>query len=374
MVTLTRMEAPAQPARPPTRLERAGDLAARSASLRPSDPNLRRGLHAGIAIVLVLSVSLAIVAAMGDFPEIDWRLRPVALTIAVVGFATYLVFSAEVWRRLLGALGKRLGLLRGHAIWYASGLGRYVPTAVLLPMLRVAMCEREGCAKRICLASIAYEGALFFTASLIVAAYFVITLPDLQGVWQRYLVLALPVVGLAVLHPRIFHTVADRVLTRLGRAPLPLSLPARRVLEFVGFYAIVNLIAGLGVYGLALSVYPVGTEDLPTVVGSYAVANTLSILAFVIPGGLGAREVAMAAALSPVMPTGPALAIAVLSRIFQVALEVTFAVLAPVLARSVGHREQLAASPQRQRSLAVFQRFRPGSRDPSGRTAARSKS
>jgi glycosyltransferase 2 family protein len=328
------MEAPAQQARPPSRLERAGDVAARMGSLRPSDPSLRRGLHAGIAIVLVLSVGLAIVAALGDFPEIDWRLHPVALALAVVAISLYLVCSAEIWRRLLGALGPRLAPLRGHAIWYASGLGRYVPTALLLPMLRVAMCEREGSPKRVCLASIAYEGALFFTASLIVGAYFVITLPDLAGVWQRYLVLVLPAVGLVVLQPRIFHTFADRALTRFGRDRLPLSLPGRRVLEFVGLYALANVIAGLGIYCLAQSVYPVGADDLPTVVSSYAVANTLSILAFVIPGGLGAREAAMAAALSPVMPTGPALAIAVLSRILQVALEVLFALLAPVLARS----------------------------------------
>jgi uncharacterized membrane protein YbhN (UPF0104 family) len=114
------------------------------------------------------------------------------------------------------------------------------------------------------------------------------------------------------------------------------------VVEFVGLYAIANLIAGLGIYCLAQSVYPVGADDLPTVVSSYAVANTLSILAFMIPGGLGAREVAMAAALSPVMPTGPALAIAVLSRILQVGLEVLLAVTAPVLARA---GRGLSASP-----------------------------
>jgi hypothetical protein len=328
------MEVPTQPARPPTRLERAGDLAARTASLRPADPSLRRGLHAGIGIVLVLSVGLAIVAALGDFPEVDWRLHPIALLLAVLAIGIYLVFSAEIWRRLLHVLGPELEPLRAYAIWFPSGLGRYVPTALLLPMLRVAMCERAGAAKRISLASIAYEGALFFTASLMVGAYFVITLPDLEGIWQRYLVLVLPAIALLALHPRVFHTLADGALQRLGRAPLPLSLPARRVVEFVGLYALANLVAGLGIYCLAQSVHPVGTDELPTVVSSYAVANTLSILAFMIPGGLGAREAAMAAALSPVIPTGPALAIAVLARILQVGLEVLFAVLAPVLARS----------------------------------------
>jgi hypothetical protein len=316
-----------------SRLERAGDLAARASSLQPADPNLRRGLHAAIGIVVVLGIGLAVVAALGDFPDVDWRFRPVALLLAVLAFTAYLVGSGEVWRRLMGVLGHSLPPLRAHGIWFASGLGRYVPTALLLPMLRMAMAEREGVPKRVTAASVAYELALFFTASVIVAAYFVITLPDLEGVWQRYVVLVLPAIALIAMQPRIFHTLADLVLKRMGRAPLPLSLPGLRVLEFVALYAATCLIAGIGIYCLAQSVYPVGADDIPTVVSSYAVANTVSILAFIIPGGLGAREASMAAALSPVMPAAPAIGIAVLSRILQVALEVLFASGALLLAR-----------------------------------------
>jgi glycosyltransferase 2 family protein len=318
----------------PTRLHRVGELASQAGSLRPSDPGVRRGLHAGIAIVIVLAVTLAVVAATGDFPSVDFHLRPLGLLLALAGMVLYLVGSAEAWRRLLHALGPKLGPVRGAAIWFASGLGRYVPAALLLPVLRMAMCERAGVRKGICFASIAYELVLLFTASLILSAYFVITLPDLEGVWERYLVLVLPVLGVIALQPRIFHTVADKTLDRLGRDPLPVALPGRRVAPFLGVYALVLVAAGFGVYGLAMCLYPVGTDDLPTIVGSYSVANTLSILAFVIPGGLGAREAAMTAALSPVMPTAPAIGVAVLSRIVQVGLEVLFASsLAPVLTR-----------------------------------------
>jgi glycosyltransferase 2 family protein len=316
-----------------SRLERAGDLAARASSLQPADPNLRRGLHAAIAIVVVLGVGLAVVAAVGDFPDVDWRFRPVALLLALAAFTAYLVGSGEVWRRLMAALGNRLPPLRANGIWFASGLGRYVPTALLLPMLRMAMAEREGVPKRVTAASVAYELALFFTASVIIGAYFVITLPDLEGVWQRYIVLILPAVALIAMQPRIFHTLADLLLERTGREPLPLSLPGPRVLEFIALYAIICLVAGAGIYCLAQAVYPIGTDDAPTVVSSYAVANTVSILAFVIPGGLGAREASMAAALSPVMPAAPAIGIAVLSRILQVGLEVVFASGALLLAR-----------------------------------------
>lgn len=309
----------------PSRLHRAGDLAARVSSLEPSDPGLRRGLHAGIAIVVVLGVGLAVVAALGDFPDVNWRFRPVALLLAVVAFAAYLIGSAEIWRRLMAALGPHLPPDRAYPIWFASGLGRYVPTALLLPMLRMAMAERAGVPKRITLAGVAYELALLVTGSVVIGAYFVITLPDLAGIWQRYLVLVLPAIALVAVHPRVFHPLADWALHRTGRAALPLSLPGWRTLEFVGLYAGVCLVAGVGVYCLAQSLYPVGTDDLPTVVSSYAVANTVAILAFVIPGGLGAREASMAVALAPVMPTAPAVAVAVLSRILQVGLEVLFA-------------------------------------------------
>jgi uncharacterized membrane protein YbhN (UPF0104 family) len=328
-----------------TKLERAGDIAARASSLQPSDPNLRRGLHAGVAIVLVLGIGLAVVAAVGDFPGVDWRFRPVALLLSLLAFTVYLFGSAEIWRRLLRALGPELPPLRATAIWFASGLGRYVPTALLLPVIRMAMAEREGVPKRITLATVAYEFALLITGSVLVSAYFVITLPDLEGVWERYLVLVLPAIALIAIHPRIFHPLADLALARTGRAPLPASLPGWRSLEFVALYALSCLVAGIGIYCLAQAIFPVGADNLPTVVSSYAVANTVSILAFVLPGGLGAREASMAVALAPVMPTAPAVAVAVLSRIIQVALEVVFASVTVMLTRRARTAAPGTASP-----------------------------
>lgn len=316
-----------------TRLERAGEIASRAGSLNPSDPRVRKGLHAGIAIIVVLSIGLAGFSAAGDLPDVDWRFRPLALTLAVLALTASLLANAGIWRRILHALGPELLPPRSRAIWFTSGLGRYVPTSLLLPMLRVAMAEREGAPKRISLASIAYEMSLFFTAALILGAYFVIDLPELGDVPGRFVILALPVLALVALQPRIFHSLADRALQRLGRAKLPLSLPGGRVFEFVGLYAITYVLAGMGLYALATCVYPVGADDLVTVVVAFAVGTALSILAFVLPGGLVAREAGIALALSPVMPAAPAVAVAVLARIVQLGLEVLLAVITPLLAR-----------------------------------------
>jgi hypothetical protein len=317
----------------PSRLQRAGDIVARAGSLRPADPRVRRAVHAAIATVLVAGAALAVVAAIGDFPHVGWRFRPAALALSILGFAVSLLAAAEVWRRILAALGPRLDPRRSAAIWFVSGIGRYVPTSLLLPVLRAAMAERDGVPGRISLASMAYEACLSSTAALAIGAYFVVDLPDLSGSPGRFLVIVLPVIALVLMQPRFFHTVADKVLIRLGREPLPVSLSSRNVLLMVSLYAATYLVAGLSLYALAQSIYPVGAGDLIVVIGAFSVGTALSLVAFALPGGLVAREAGIAVALSPVMPAAPAIAIAVLSRIVQLGLELIGAVVAPIVAR-----------------------------------------
>jgi uncharacterized membrane protein YbhN (UPF0104 family) len=317
----------------PSRLQRVGDLAARAGSLQPADPRVRRGLHAAIAAVVVASAAFAIVAAVGDFPNVSWRIHFAALALSIAGFAVSLLAAAEIWRRILASLGSRIDVRKSNAIWFVSGLGRYVPSSLLLPVLRAAMAEREGVPGRITLASMVYELCLSSTAALIIGAYFVIQLPSLSDSPGRFLVILLPIVAFVIMQPRYFHTFADKLLVRMGREPLPISLSAAAVLQMVALYAATYVVAGLSLYALAQSIYPVGAGDLVEVVGAFSVGTALSVIAIALPGGVVAREAGIALALSPVMPAAPAIAIAVLSRIIQLALELGGALLAPLVAR-----------------------------------------
>ncbi len=84
-----------------------------------------------------------------------------------------------------------------------------MPTSALMPVIHVAMAERYGVTKRICLASVVYELALAFAAALIVAAYFVADLPALAGRPERFIALGVPLVAVLALQPAIFHRVAN---------------------------------------------------------------------------------------------------------------------------------------------------------------------
>jgi glycosyltransferase 2 family protein len=322
------------------RLVRLGSWASRAGSLDPEYPLLRRGLHIGIGLLLVLGVALAVSAALNELPEVDWRWRPVSLLLGIAGVALFMWLSAEIWRRLLHALGPHLPVPVATRIWFVSGLGRFVPTSLLLPVVRAAMSEREGVPKRICLASIVYELAVAVTGALVVAAYGVITLPDLQGHWERWFVIALPVIALLILQPAVFHNVADLVLVRLGRERLPRSLSTWRVAEFVGLYCIAYFVAGLSVYLLGQSVYPLGADDLVTAIGAYALGAVLGLVAFLLPAGLIAREAGIAVGLTAIMPTAPAVAIAVLVRMVQIGVELVAVAVTVAYSRAAGGSDQ----------------------------------
>jgi glycosyltransferase 2 family protein len=254
------------------------------------------------------------------------------LVLSVAGFAAFQVAQMELWRLQMHALGHDVPRARSYAVWSVSTVARYVPTSMLMPTLRVALAQRAGIPKRITLASLVYEGALALAGAVMVAAYFLIELPALQDRSARWLILALPVLALVALHPRLFGPWTAFALRRAGRPPLPLTLPAPRLLLLATMYAGSFVLAGASLYALTQALYPVGASDLPQILGAFAIGFSASVLAFVLPGGLGAREVALVAALSPAMPAPVALAIAIASRLVQLAIEVVLAGLTPVIA------------------------------------------
>jgi hypothetical protein len=316
-----------------TRLEHLGEHASRLGSLRPTDPNLRKALYTAIGLVVALSLAVAVFAGLEKLPSLNERFEPIWMIAGIVGFVCATVLAAILWQRILVGLGPRLGTRSAVMIWSASALGRYVPTSVLLPVMRMAMGEREGVPKRICMTSLVYEFTFGLTAALIIGAYWVLDLPALRSEPLRFLVLGVPVVAIAVLQPPIFHRFSNKMLNRLGRREIPSALSERRVIGLLAGYIVLYLLVGLCGYALARSVYPIGSGDLALIVGSFSASTAVSLVAFAFPSGLLAREAVFVVAVSSAIPTGPAIAIALLIRIAQIGAEVLLAVGIPLVGR-----------------------------------------
>ena len=318
---------------PQTLLERAGSTAAGLGSIGEGRPRLRRALEVGIVALIAIFLVAFIATQWSRLPDYDWEFRPVWLLVSAVGIALFYVIQCEAWRLILRSLGEHLDARTARSIWGKSLVARYVPTNALMVVGRVVMAEKHGVSKRGCLASIVYEAGLAVATAVVVGAYFVIDLPQLEGQPARYAILVVVPLALVVLHPRVFRPLADFALGKLGRQPLPATLPFGRVLEIALVYLAAWVAMGIGVVGFAAALHPLDSEDLAYAAAAYPVAFCAAVVTFVAPGGLGTRDAALAVSLAAVLPGAVATAIAVGFRIFQTAIELLWIAAVAALAR-----------------------------------------
>ena len=97
--------------------------------------------------------------------------------------------------------------------------------------------------------------------------------------------------GLAlVLHPKIFYTIANRVLEKLGKPPIVKRLRGKKLIVLLGWMILGLLWQSLAVYVLVDPVLHFKKDWWWVVAGAYCLAWVAGFLAFWPPGGIGIRE------------------------------------------------------------------------------------
>lgn len=292
----------------------------------------RTMIWAVVAVLVLCFLGLSVISQVGDIKDFEWHFSPGWLAGSLVLLLAFQFLQIALWTGLVRATGGELPLGASVRIYSISLLTRYVPTQVLMAVTRLSMAAARGVPRSIAAASLAYEIPLAVGASFALSVAFLIDLPELKHHDWRWLVLLAPVALLSLLHPRVVDAIESRLSARLKVESEHLTLPITRLIPFVIGYVASFAIAGLGVYAFARSVYPAAHLDL-RVITSYAIGYSAAVLAFFIPGGLGARDGATATALAAVMPSQVAIATAVGIRLAQTLVELAYAATAELIHR-----------------------------------------
>jgi glycosyltransferase 2 family protein len=285
-------------------LHRIGEAGARFGTRPPRSKRVRLAIQLGIAIVIFGFLVLTVVNQWSEIKNEGVHFHVVWLIPAFVFLPLFYALSAVGWDLILRFLGHRIGVGQAQVAWGQPLLARYVPGSVLYVLGRVLLSERAGVQRRVTIASIVYEQAISATSAVAFAAYFLISHPDLQGQPLRWAVLLLIPLAIALLHPRIFGPLADRVLRAFGREPLPEVIPLRGVIVLLLYYLFVWGVVALGMYSVARSVIdiPFTAHDVLTVGSAQAVGYVAALVTLVAPAGLGIRDAAFAWAVKGAVP------------------------------------------------------------------------
>ncbi len=278
-------------------------------------PRARRSLQ---GLLLAAIIGFCTWAVWSEWSKAGHRLehaKPgyVALAFALVALY-YLVFILG-WIRMLAAWGIRVPYRVALQAEMVSMLAKYIPGGVWTPAARAVALRRAGGITETptVLASILVEAALSAISGVIV---FVVSLAWVKGVNAPLpLLIAFGVLCAALLHPRIFRPLGERLLKPFG-APTIEPLPFPLTIGLLLFYCGTWLIGGGAVYFLLRSVgADPGLSTIAFLGGTSAVGAIVAVLAVFSPSGLGVREASMYGLLLAVTSEGPALGATLMNRL-----------------------------------------------------------
>jgi glycosyltransferase 2 family protein len=305
----------------------------------PSARRRSRWLTVAVLAVVAGFFVATLAARWNDVISLKWRLEPGLFVLATVLLALSYGQVAWLWGLALHrAAGTRVAV--GARIWFLSNLARYVPGNVWSYVGAVELARREGVARRTTLAVMALTQVLSVGVALL--AGLPVLLAERARLGRPALLGAAVVAAGAVL-----AAVFRRQLLGLARRRVPGFDPAEltpsggTVAWLTVGYGVYWVVTGLAFAALVASLYPLAAADVPVVVAAYAAAYAVGFLALLTPAGLGVREGVLVVALAPVLPAGPALVVALLSRLWMMLVELAGAGVAHLVAR---HRPGPAAS------------------------------
>ncbi|MGN6254833.1 MAG: lysylphosphatidylglycerol synthase domain-containing protein [Solirubrobacterales bacterium] len=333
-------------------LHRVGEAGARIGTKPPRSRKVRLALQIGLAVLIFGFLVLTVVQQWSEIQNEGVHFHVGWLIPAIVVLPGFFVLSALGWDLTLRFLGYPLGFGRAQVAWGQPLLARYVPGSVLYVLGRVLLSEKAGIPRRITIASIVYEQAISATSAIVVASYFIIKHPDLQGDPIRWGVLLLIPAAIALLHPKVFGPLANWALGKFGREPLPEVISLRGVIALIAFYSLNWVVVAIGIYCVARSVTYIPFDDILLVGSAQAIGYFAALITLVAPAGLGIKDAAFAWAVKAALPSrsfalGSLIAIA-LRGVMTVA-ELLYVAVVTALGRREGwsiHTGILHASPE----------------------------
>ncbi len=241
------------------------------------------------------------------------------------------------WRRLLADLGSKLSVPVAARVTFMAQLGKYVPGAIWSFAAHVELGHDYDVPRRRGAASVIIALAVAIATGLLIAAA-ILPLAS-PAAARRYLIFLAVVPVIAVcLAPPILHRLLSFVLKLIKQEPLDQPISWRGLAAVLGWTVAGWLLLGLQVWLVLADIAKDGVRSVLISVGAYALACSLALLLVVFPGGIGAREVILVAALAPVLPHGAALAVALVARVVTTVSDLAWGGIALVLARSANGR------------------------------------
>lgn len=281
-----------------------------------------RWLRWALAFTLLAALAGSAVPRWEALREHLLAFRPGWGAIALAGLAIANLVAVECWRRWLLGLGQPIAYPAAFRAMFLANLAKYLPGAGWHYVGRAALCARLGVPPEATAVSMLMDTSLHLATAAIVGVPLLAAgggvLP-LEAPW----LIALAVLGLLALHPRLIAGALGLAARALGRPEVAVPYRYPYVLAMALLYAVNWLWLGLAfaAFGQAWLAVPLDLRQVALLAGALPCAWALGAVTLVAPAGLGVREAGLALLLAPAFPPGWPVLVALASRLWFMAVE-----------------------------------------------------
>lgn len=290
----------------------------------------------GLIVLAVVFLAREITGQWASVRETLLAMPVWSVVLSLLLAAAAVAASGEQQRELLRAMGHQLAIAEWFRVFFVAQLGKYVPGTAWAYVSQMELSRAKGIRRTTSVAVMLLGAGMTVLTSfafgwISIGQVTVTWLP----MWLRAAAAGLGLVSLFVVTVRarwigaLLARLPERF--RVGRTDLsslpPLGMPTT-------WTVVASLLYGLHVLVLSLPTVGFSWPVVAQSVGGFATAWVVGFLAFVVPAGVGVREVVLAGFLAPSLGSGGALAVVVTSRFIIIIAEAILMATVPVLART----------------------------------------
>ncbi|MGK5677370.1 lysylphosphatidylglycerol synthase domain-containing protein, partial [Micromonospora sp. URMC 106] len=272
-----------------------------------------RWLSLGVRVVVIAAIAAGMTwSVVSQWPDVRQTWLDLAwpsVVLAVLAVLAGMFANSMAWRAAAEDLEHRVSVPAALRICMVGQLGKYIPGSVWAYVLQMELGRRAGLPRaRAFLATLVALG-LGVVAALGVG---LLSLPSLLDATAEtgaeyaepvrvalYIVAVLFPIALICAIPPVLTRLIQLVLKVLRRPPLQHKLTLPGVLRVVGWSALGYTLFGVHLWLLANAQAAPGLGGLLRSIGSFAIAMTVGMFAFLSPSGLGVREAVLVATMAP---------------------------------------------------------------------------
>ena len=289
-------------------------------------------------VIGIIAVGACIVAGFSCWDDFTSNNATVTIQYLILGLGLYLLnvlISSYAWYQLMASLGSPIQLMTALRSWSYSQVVNYIPGKIPVLYMRIDICRVDGALPGIISTGTVIEILLCLASTLSIWLISSLFSPPRTLVPTTGYI-ALLVLMLMPLHPKVLTWCLNRYYKWRGITwnPNENRIHFCSLMRSGALYLMAWILYGMGGFFILMSVAP----EIPhtkaaavSVAGSFAFAWAVGYLAFLTPGGLGVREAAIVLMLSVWSPLEMLVIAALLSRLCQVGINLTFAMVSWII-------------------------------------------